>query len=687
MRHFDVTKFLEEAVAKIPLDIDTVTIPANLKVIRFIDYLTTGMDEDFGHVGTNAGKGANARTRANGRGNLSAHIDICNSCVNSILTKQGARAFAGVTYEDILVPRIPREFEGTDEDVESEWDFMEKCSSVMNNMKGTISLSGNINQTPLLVDKKQINEGTKFYRASLLFGYMNNENAIAVVNGGQAVQVDIKPRYINLDPDMKYIDEDIEKQRPAALKLLAEIFSAKEEDYPDLGVDTANNGTVKNDIRALLNTFKSKVPETGDVFLSSDEIKELIPLLQYFKTPKELRDTNDKFFDKIASGVSALERDGVHFGEYSSRTAEVQDILNAGNYDVVVGYSQAGDTTHTEEFKNKGEEIFVGYATNYPGQNGDEVIPLYIATKNPSEISALKGLMGKEAHVGSVDGGAEIPYKKVNTDKSAKRTGGNELIFQLPSEIYGLMLQPSKAEPAKAKEPVVAPTAKKESAPKGAKTPKEVQPKEPKEVKPKAPRAPKPKVEPVVEPTPEVTPEPAQEPVKAPAEKPKVAEPATKTLSPTAVIFNTYAKQYGEGSIGRAKAITLIREQIKKDTGKSISAESIADSLDKRFPKHSEASSLRSDAETNRPEALNDLFGPDVRDTKLAKSALPRIKAIADGGHKFTKEEIDNLLSRGINQRDLDKILGAVPVMEARIDKGTYSIKALLENINRTKFN
>lgn len=669
MRHFDVTKFLEEAVAKIPLDIDTVTIPANLKVIRFIDYLTTGMDEDFDHAGTNAGKGANSRTRANGRGNLSAHIDICNSCVNSILTKQGARAFSGVTYEDILVPRIPREFEGTDEDVESEWDFMEKCSSVMNNMKGTITLSGNINQTPLMVDKKQINEGTKFYRASLLFGYLNNENALAVVNGGQAVQVDIKPRYINLDPDMKYIDEEIEKQRPSALKLLAEIFSANEEDYPDLGVDTANNGTVKNDIRALLNTFKSKVPETGDVFLSSDEIKELIPLLQYFKTPKELRDTNDKFFDKIATGVSALERDGVHFGEYSSRTAEVQDILNAGNYDVVVGYSQAGDKTHTEEFNNKGEEIFVGYATNYPGQNGDEAIPLYIATKNPSEISALKGLMGKEAHIGSVDGGAEIPYKKVNTDKSAKRTGGNELIFQLPSEIYGLMLQPSKAEPAKVEEPVAAPTAKKESAPK--------------EVKP---RAPKPKVEPAAEPAPEVKPEPVVEPVKAPEEKPKVAEPATKTLSPTAVIFDTYAKQYGEGSIGRAKAISLIREQIKKDTGKSISAESIADSLDKRYPKHTEASSLRSDAETNRPEALNDLFGPDVRDTKLAKSALPRIKAIADGGHKFTKEEVDNLLSRGISQRDMDKIMGTVPVMEARIDKGTYSIKALLENINRTKF-
>lgn len=181
-----------------------------------------------------------------------------------------------------------------------------------------------------------------------------------------------------------------------------------------------------------------------------------------------------------------------------------------------------------------------------------------------------------------------------------------------------------------------------------------------------------------------------QEPVPevAPAKAPEATPAATpaKPVSPTTQIFNTYGKQYSDGKISRAKAITLIREKIKKDTDRLVSAESIAENLDKRFPKSGEsAPSVRSDAETNRPEALNDLFGPDVRNTKLAKSALPRIKELADGGHKFTQDEIDNLLSRGISQRDLDKITGSVPVMEARIGKGTYSIKALLENINRTK--
>jgi len=198
MRYFDVSGFLAESVANVPLDLDTVTIPSGLKVIRFIDYLTTGINEDFTHEGNNSGKGEKAKTRADGRGNFSSHIDVCNSCVNSILTKAGMRAFSDVTYEDILVPRIPREFEGTDEDVETEWDFIEKCPSIMNNMKGEIGLSGNINQTPLFVDKRQMNNSVKFYRASLLYGYVNNENAVAVVSNGTATQIDIKPRFLNL---------------------------------------------------------------------------------------------------------------------------------------------------------------------------------------------------------------------------------------------------------------------------------------------------------------------------------------------------------------------------------------------------------------------------------------------------------------------------------------------------------
>jgi hypothetical protein len=649
MRFFDLSTFITEAVANVPLDLDTVTIPGNLKVIRFIDYLTTGINEDFTHEGNNAGKGEKAKSRDNGRGNFSSHIDVCNSCVNSILTRAGMRAFSDVTYEDILVPRIPREFEGTDEDVDSEWNFIEQCPSIMNNMKGEIGLSGNINQTPLFVDKRKVDSNTKFYRASLLYGYINNENALAVVSNGNAVQLDIKPRFLNLDPDMKYIDEEIESQRPAALELLKEIYSANPEDFPDVSDPKANNGTMKSDVRGLLTTFKSKIPEDGNVFLSSDEIKELLPLLQYFKMPKDLRDTNDKFFDKIAAGVSALEKSGIHFGENSTKVAQIQNTLTAGNYDIVLGYSQEGDKTHTETFGNKGEEIFVGYVTGYKGQAGDEVIPVYIVNQNPDQINKLKGKIGKKEHIGNVSGKAAVPYKKVNTDNSVKRTGGNELIFQLPYEIYGVLLKEQKEIPAVAQE-----TPKVDAA--TAKAPKPVT---------------QPKAKPVVAPKAE----PKTEPAKAPEPKPTEEVPAKSG----ARIFKEYGEQFGNGSLTRQKAVNLIRSAIKKETGRSISADSIASNLDKKYGAKVE----KSPEEIEKGEAFNFLFGPEGKNTKLAPSALPRIKKLAELGHNFTSEELDNLVARGMKRADLDKALGLAPVMEVRVSKTSYSLKALLENINK----
>ena len=659
MKYFNVSGFLEEAVAKVPLDVDAIQIPGNLRVIRVVDYMTTGIDEDFTHTGSNAGKGEKAKSRENKRGNFSSHIDVCNSCVNNILTKTGMNAFSGITYSDIIVPRIPREFEGTDEDVDTEWNFIETCPSVMKNMKGEMQLSEDARST-MFVDKNKVTENTKLYKASLLFGYMNNENEIAAIDNRNTFQVAIKPRFLNLDPEMKYIDEDIEKQRPAAIALLAEIYSANPDDFQD--ASTNNQGTIKNDIKDLLTAFKSKVPEDGNIFLSADEIKEFLPLFEYFRVPKENREKNDKFFDKIALGVSALEKEGIHFGEYLDKASEIQNTIIKGFYDIELGYSQEGDKTHTETFGNKGEEIFVGYITGYEGQKGDEVIPVYITTSVQSEINDLKNMIGTKKHIGDIKKKATVPYKKVNTDNMAKRTGGNEIIFQLPREIYAEMFKSTEVieEPKEQVKPVAD---KKKAPAKKKSATKQSEPTTPSE-------------------------QPTQ--VVAPTQEPEVAPPAetpkAPSTSPTMKIFNEYGKQFADNKLSRAKAIALIKETIKNETGKSVSSDSIANKLDEKYGNVKKPVE-RSPSEIEREQQYDFLFGADNKDTKLAKSSIPRIKELVKLGHNFTPAEIDNLVARGLNRDELDKAIGLVPVMEARVSPSSFSLKALLENINKNKLN
>lgn len=662
MKFHNVTGFLEAVAAK-PLDTESTTFNQDLQIVRLIDYLTTGIDESFSDDATNAGGKARAKSRKGGRGSLSPHKDYCISCVNMIVTNKGLNSFSPLSAEDVLVPRIPAEYTGDTDNVESEWAFIESCQEFMSRMSdsATISLTTggedpkNISSVFGMQNRNKITKDTRFYKASLLFGYMIDENKLAYIDGNQSGVVGIAPGYLNLDAEMKYIDDSIEAQRPLAVKLMKEIFSANPE---DIVVTNENSGEAKNDVKDLLAKFKSAVPEDGNIFMSPNAIKEYLPLFEYFRLPADQRAKNDDFFSILTKGMTDLEEKGVHFGENLQTAKNAQHTIMAGNYDLVVGYSQEGDTTHTETFKNKGEEIFVGYLTNYAGQSNGEVIPVYFTTQNPSTISKMNASKGKPLHVDTLKSSkTEVPFKKLNTEGLAKRTGGNEIIFQLPIEIYSKAgvqteqpVQPAAETPVEQK-PAVATTPKApKKAPAGAKPQKDAQKAE---AQPAS----------IPAPTPESTPKPASKP--------------NEPESP-ASILNRIGKEYKAGNIGRKPAIEQIRDEIESKTGKKYDIPTIQKSFDKKFPTNDE----RSEKEIRRDDEYNALFKGDAKDTRLAKSALPRIKELANLGHQFTPEEIANLVNRGLNKADLDKTLGRSTVMEVRSSPNSFSLKALMENLS-----
>lgn len=662
MKFHNVTGFLE-AVATKPLDTESTTFNQDLKIVRLIDYLATGIDETFSEESSNVGGKARAKSRKGGRGSLSPHKDFCISCVNMIVTNKGLNSFSPLSAEDVLVPRIPAEFMGDTDNVESEWAFIESCREFMSRMSDSAIISlttggenpKNISSVFGMQNKNKITQNTKFYKASLLFGYMIDENKLAYIDGNQSGVVGIAPGYLNLDADMKYIDDEIEAQRPLAVKLMKEIFAAKPE---EIVVTNENSGEVKNDIKDLLTKFKATVPEDGNIFMSPNEIKEYLPLFEYYRLPADERVKQDDFFSILTKGMTDLEEKGVHFGDNLLTAKKAQLTITAGNYDLVVGYSQAGDTTHTETFKNKGEQIFVGYITNYEGQQNDEVIPVYFASQSPSTISYMDSNKNKHLHVGKLKSTkTEIPFKNLNTEGMAKRTGGNEIIFQLPIEIYskaGIEAEPPD-QPIQNKTETPA-----EPKPTIAEKPAKAKPTKPaKEAKKN-----------------EVTPE--VKPIEPSIPAPATPAPVTKGPETPASILNRYGKEFRAGNIGRKAAIEEIQNEIETKLGKKFSTADIQKSFDKKFPQNAE----RSDAEIRRDDEYNALFTGDAKNTKLAKSALPRIKSLADLGHKFTPEEISNLVNRGLNKADIDKILGKSTVMEVRFSPNSFSVKALMENLS-----
>jgi hypothetical protein len=676
MKFYNVTS-LFEAVANQPLDTQSTTFDQNLKIIRVIDYLTTGIDSGFSDESTQAGGSELAGTREGGRGAYSKHKDYCLSCVNMIVTNAGKDAFSGLSYEDVLVPRIPLEYMGDEENVDEEWAFIESCDAVRNNFsdRDTIQLStSDVSASSIfgMDSVKKITKNTKFYKSSLLFGYVIDEQKITYTNGDEEGVISLKSKILNLDPEMKYMDEEIEKNRPLAIKFLKKVLELNPD---NLNITNDNSGEAKNDLMSapgatkstleeakspnkestntantseLLVRFKQTVPEDGNVFLSPNEIKDFIPLFEYVRVDGA---QNDEFFGILSNGMQSLEDEGVHFGDNLNVAGDVQNVLMQGNYDLVVGYSQAGDTTHTKQFNNKGEEIFVGYVTNYKDQKDDAVIPVYFTTTNKSTISNMESKKGTPLHVNELKNTkTSIPFKKLNTSGVAKRMGGNEIIFQLPIEIY------SKA---------------------GQEVAQSVTPEENK-TSPEIP------TEPITPESKKSTRKPKEKTsgTKAPAESTKTNETPTATKEETpGGILKRIGANFKAGTISRDNAILAIKNEIKSKLNKDISLDKIQASFDKLFS----SDKPRGENEIRRDDQYSTLLGPDVRNTKLAKSALERVKSLAQLGHKFTPEEVSNLVSRGLNQADVDSVIKKYSIMEVRISPSSFNMKALMENLNSKK--
>lgn len=622
MRYFSVTKFLGEAVADEPLDLPANNFNQDFKLIRVIDYLCAGIDSIFSDESTQTGGKALSKTREGDRGALSAHKDYCLSLVNMIVTQKGKDSFTSLKYEDVLVPRIPAEFRGSTEDVESEWNFIESCTDYINQISGSAKIMVNTKDTDTSFgtsntavfgteSAKKIDNSTFFYKASLLYAYVLDQNKVAYSSKTGNGVLDIKPGYINLDVAQKYIDPKIEANRKSANEFLSKILSYDEN---SIVVSDTPDGQPRNDIKDLLASFKGEVSADGNVFMSPNQLKEYIPLFEYIRVGGE---QHNDFFSKIAEGTKYLEDEkGVHFGTDLQGAKEIQKFLTGGNYELTFGYSQAGEKAHTGQFQNAGEEIFVGYVKGNQGEYENNVIPVYIATTNKSQISNLKSKLDTPIKIGKLNKDLINSFYSLNTEGMIKRTGGNELIFQLPENITSATITKSAdvtPEPE---------TAIPESAPETKTVPENTK---------KAPVAEKKKPSKKEPPKAEVAPEPvAEKPVekkeKAPAKKaPAPVKPKAKEAAP--------AKAEDPNAIERG---------------------------------------LQHDA----------LFGGAMGKTRLAKSALPRIAELAKLGHTYTPSEIDNLVERGLDRASVNKAVGNTSLMEVRISPTSYSLKALMENLN-----
>lgn len=667
MKFYNVSS-LFEAIADKQLDKASDTFDQNLKIVRLIDYLSAGMNSTFTDEYTQVG--GSELKKKDEHGARSAHKDYCMSCVNSILTQENFQKFNGLKWKDVLVPRIPLDFEGSEDDADSEWQFLESCPEVKNNFSGqsVITLNKeNAGRSSILGmdNAKKISDQAVFYKSSLLVGYINDTQELAYVDNGEVGIISLNPKgnLLNLDPDMKYLDAEIDGQRKNALEFLKKILNYDEN---SITVTNENSGEAKNDVKDLLASFKSKgIPEDGYIFMSPNEIKEFLPLFEYVRVGGA---KNDSFFEILTNGMTSLEDAGVHFGDNLKVAEDVQNTIMQGDYDLVVGYSQEGDTTHSKTFNNQGEQIFVGYLTNYPGQEGDNVIPVYFSTKDPNRIASLNASIDNKEplHVKSLKlRNTMIPFKKLNTSGVAKRTGGNEIIFQLPAEIF---TQAGKPE-AQSAEKVNAPSTTADQTPAPtAETPKAEAIPQPEKTKApaKSKGEPKPK-----------TPAKPKTPKEPTAEQPKAAEPTPTPTSKESVtsLTNKIGSEFKAGNISREQAINNLQAELNSTLGKNYSKEQVAKHFNKNYPE-------RSENDVRREDEYSALLGPEGRNTRLAKSAIDRVKSLAQLGHKFTPDEVDNLASRGLPKADIEKALGKFAMAEVRLSPKSFSLKAMMENLN-----
>lgn len=676
MKNFSIASLLEsvsnsvlEGVAKNRVNPQALYIPQDMQIVHALDYIATGIGESFSREGNNAGKSAKAKSVEGGVGNESAHNVLVNSCVNAIMVNSGSygKIFSGLKNDMLYVPRLPS---SSKENEEAQWDYIESCPAVALNAKATMKWTGE--QSATTTFKGNVTPSTKFYVASLLYGYIHEEQTMAVVDNGTSYTVALKKPMINLDESMKFLDSEIEAKKASALELLKQIHAARLNDFRG-----AVEGTPEYDIKDALEEFRAKIPADGNVFLSSNELRAFSFVLDYFSIPADQRMAQKPFNKKLAIGIGVLEKQGVHFGEFTGVADKMQKIIATGGYDVVLGYSQDGDNTHTEEFNNKGEKIFSGYITKYKGQKKAEVIPVYIATKVENEINALEALIGKGgvaiSEMALKSSNPEVGMAKLNTEGEVKRTGGNDLVFQLPREVYKWLYT---------SQPVEAPKEKPARANRKASTKPSESPITP-EVEPAVPEV---APQDTQSATPEVSPNVAQEPA------PQNNAPATNAKENNKLAFeiiNAYGAKFTSGEIDQKEAIDGIMREIK-EKGLPYSRAKVDSAFSKKFQK-AEGDSVE------MKEALTALFGKDGENLTTGQGPLfnkdfmtRNVSELAALGRKLSPAEIKFVASKSVPNRGsftaddvIRAIQGSSTKLEVRLPSGSFNLKAMLENINR----
>jgi len=699
MKFFDL-KILTEALVNNQIDVNQWNNYSKLKLIRFIDYVKVGIDEDFTHSGTQVGGADKAKSRAKGVGSRDTHKDNCMACINDLLTTTGHKVFGkNLSLKTSTVPKIPAAYKAEGEgDFEKEIDFLLSCNEVEANADTSFTLTKpstaggrdtSISPTTLFVNK--YDKPPVFNKYSLLISYALGTNSlVANVNGStEAVELKDNADIVNYDESAKYLDPAIDnpETEAKALELIKLILGSTEKSL---------QGESNGDLRNVLNSFKTTIPADGNIFLSPDEISGFTGILEYFKKSPEERKKGDSLLDTILSrSIEVLKTSGN--GIEFAQSNKIKDIILNGNYDLYVGFADETDATHHSTFGVKGREnVYVGYLTNYKGQDKNEVIPVYFVTANESDKAKLQKTKFSRQRVGALKGTADQGYDKLNTDAMVKTMGDGTLVYQLPIEIWRRMEAFNPEEIASTENPQAASNKNTKGF---AVFPLDFGSED--VVADKA-------VGKQVEPTPSVEPEvttPAAPEVEQPVETKKTRRRAAPRSAPVTTpeapieapvpqaptpeapkksgldVLNEIKAKYIASEITHKDAVAAALK-VRTDYGMKASEDKIKSFLTSTAapkPKATASTGLDLRAiESNR--AIKSLLSA----TKLTDAAIPSIADIYAKGGVLSNEQIDSLISKGVSR---DKLMSVVrsekkTVAESRMLK-FFNLGSILESLQK----
>lgn len=698
MKFFDL-KVLNEALASNQIDVNQWSNYTSLPLIRFIDYVKVGIDEDFTHTGTQVGGADKAASRKKNVGSRDTHKDNCMACVNDMLTTKGHQAFGKtLSQSKSTVPKIPAEFKAEGEDdFEKEIDFLVSCDAVAANAGDTFKLtSGRNGRSSSTLFANEVEGSPIFDKYSLMIAYSLESNALVANVNGSTTIVELKnPPLVNYDSEAKYLDPEIDtpEREAKSLQLIKTILAATEKDLPN-----ESNG----DLRNKLADFKAKIPADGKVFLSPNEIEPFTGLLETFKkSPEERKKTDSVLATILSSSIEEMKNgEKIDF----ANAPEVKDEILKGGYDLYVGFADETDPSHHSSFGVSGKEnVYVGYITNYPNQVNRKVIPVYFVTSSETDKKELNRAKFNRFHIDELGGTADFGYDKLNTGNSIKRMGDGTLIYQIPSEIWRKM-KPATSETAKAAN-VDAATSTNKKTPSGKKATAQI----PMEFEPTN--------DPVVSPV-----EPASNPQAPEAPAPITAEDSSK-------LIDAVKAQYQAGTLNKQDAIKEALK-IKADHGMKISDAAVKKLVtapaDSTEPKPTDISKreggqlepaevsntapapapIAKKAATSAPKTtatkaatsntkapmdfkaiktnklINTLLDPKV--AKLSDAALHTVSEIYANGGILSNEQIDTLVSKGISRDKLMPIVKKSIVTESRNGR-FFNLGSILESLQKRK--